>query len=105
MIAATATVERPEPTLRAGVDEPYLAVLPHSKYAVVAERRGFTVPLRVADWLVSADAAPVWTLGVRPDDRASVVPGRPATASPVSATSAASAASAMGSNLFFTRPP
>jgi hypothetical protein len=55
------------PTERAGVAEPYVVLVPHSKWAVVGVRRGLTLPLRVADVSVTAVASAVLTTGGRPD--------------------------------------
>lgn len=101
-VASTTTVPWPE-TVWAGVEDPYAALVPHSKSTEVPERRGFTVPLRMADVLVTADAAPVLTPDVRADTRTSGMLGRPIA---TSATSAANATRAMSTDRRkFTGPP
>jgi hypothetical protein len=85
--------ELPLPTERAGVADPYRALVPHSKWAVVGLRRGFTVPLRVTEVSVTADASPVLTTGGRPAAVAAFAgPSTPAATSPAKVTRAATVA-------------
>jgi hypothetical protein len=84
--------ELPAPTERAAVAEPYLVLVPHSKWAVVAEPRGLTVPPRVAEESVTAEALPVLTTGGRPELAALAGPRTPATTSPAKVTRAATVA-------------
>jgi hypothetical protein len=53
----------PEPTLFAGVLEPYPVPVPYSKYQVVDRPFGSTVPLSVAEETVTPVAEPVTATG------------------------------------------